>query len=161
VLIYITTTNMSTVHRTYPEWYVGGAVAGTVRQRGRRDVTVDRKVGDNGKVFGTLGANDNGLFIFDDARGKLSGQVSGSRVLGPMGDASLVNGGLRYENSNAQASLDITMQIHGHTMQNQFIDRAIVLEHTHVTRDDWSEILLATALVEVTEYDGRQLIIFR
>ncbi|VVD01240.1 gloverin-like [Leptidea sinapis] len=109
---------------TYPVWYVGGAVGGTVRQRGRRDVTVDRKVGDNGKVFGTLGANDNGLFgkggyehqIFDDARGKLSGQLSGSRVLGPMGDASLVGGGLRYENPNAQASLDITKQIHGHTM---------------------------------------------
>ncbi|XP_045507036.1 gloverin-like [Colias croceus] len=105
------------VYDNYPDWYI------QPQERYRRDVTVDRKVGENGRVFGTLGANDAGLFgkggydhqIFNDDRGKLNGQLSGTRVLGPYGDSSHLGGGLKWENSNAAASLDISKQIHGRT----------------------------------------------
>ncbi|XP_022125815.2 gloverin isoform X1 [Pieris rapae] len=101
----------------YPEWYL------EPQMRVRRDLTVDQKVGENGRVFGTVGANDDGLFskggyehqFFDDNRGKLTGQLSGIRVLGPLGDSSNFGGGLNWENSNAAASLDVTKQIHGPT----------------------------------------------
>ncbi|XP_049881116.1 gloverin-like [Pectinophora gossypiella] len=99
---------------SYPEWYIQ-------QGRYRRDVTLDHKVGTNGRVFGTLGQNDAGLFgrggyehnIFDDHRGKLDGQVHGTRVLGPYGDSSHMGGGLNWQNSNAAASLDYNKQIHG------------------------------------------------
>ncbi|CAK1547666.1 unnamed protein product [Leptosia nina] len=101
----------------YPDWYL------EPQMRYRRDVTLDRKVGANGRVFGTLGSNDDGLFgkggyehqIFNDNRGKLNGQVSGTRVLGPYGDSSHMGGGLNWQNSNAAASLDVSKQIHGPT----------------------------------------------
>ncbi|XP_045762959.1 gloverin-like [Maniola jurtina] len=101
---------------TYPEWYVQS------HPRERRDVTLDRKIGD-GRVFGTLGQNDAGLFgkggyehqIFNDNRGKLNGQVYGTRVLGAAGDSSHFGGGLNWQNPNAAASLDISRQIHGGT----------------------------------------------
>ncbi|XP_041977066.1 gloverin-like [Aricia agestis] len=103
----------------YPEWYISSP------QRHRRDVTLDRKMGD-GRVYGTLGQNDNGLFgkagydhqIFNDGRGKLTGGVSGTRVLGPYGDSSHLGGGLNWQNSNAAASLDVSKQIHGPTSWN-------------------------------------------
>ncbi|XP_048007045.1 gloverin-like isoform X2 [Leguminivora glycinivorella] len=90
--------------------------------RHARDVTWDRSVG-NGKVFGTLGSNDQGLFgkggyketIFNDARGKLDAQAYGSRVLSPAGDSSHFGGKLDWANDNAKAALDISKQIHGKT----------------------------------------------
>ncbi|XP_026497749.2 gloverin-like [Vanessa tameamea] len=102
---------------SYPEWYVINA-----EPRYRRDVTYDKKIGD-GRVFGTLGQNDNGLFgkggyehqFFNDNRGKLDGQMYGSRVLGPDGGSSHFGGGLNWKNPNAAASLDISRQIHGGT----------------------------------------------
>ncbi|XP_069355578.1 gloverin-like [Maniola hyperantus] len=103
---------------TYPEWYVQS------HPRERRDVTLlDRKIGDDGRVFGTLGQNGAGLFgkggyehqIFNDNRGKLNGQVYGTRVLGAAGDSSHLGGGLNWQNPNAAASLDISRQIHGGT----------------------------------------------
>nr|XP_032521717.1 gloverin-like [Danaus plexippus plexippus] len=98
----------------YPEWYVG--------QRVRRDVTFDKQIGD-GKVFGTLGQNDKGLFgkggyehqIFNDHRGTLNAQAYGTRVLGPAGDSSHLGGALNWKNPNAAASFDISKQIHGGT----------------------------------------------
>ncbi|CAG4944959.1 unnamed protein product [Parnassius apollo] len=76
---------------------------------------------DNGRVFGTLGQNDAGLFgkggyehnFFDDDRGKLDGQVYGTRVLGPYGDSSHLGGALNWQNPNAAASLEVSKQIHG------------------------------------------------
>ncbi|XP_026316152.1 gloverin-like [Hyposmocoma kahamanoa] len=102
----------------YPEWYVQPAVEH--QERYRRDVTYSKPVG-GGKVFGTLGQNDNGLFgkagynrnIFDDHRGKLDGSAYGTRVLGPNGASSHVGGSLNWKNSNAAANLDISKQIHG------------------------------------------------
>ncbi|XP_061384732.1 gloverin-like [Danaus plexippus] len=98
----------------YLEWYVG--------QRVRRDVTFDKQIGD-GKVFGTLGQNDKGLFgkggyehqIFNDHRGTLNAQAYGTRVLGPTGDSSNLGGALNWKNPNAAASFDISKQIHGGT----------------------------------------------
>ncbi|XP_072946365.1 gloverin-like [Epargyreus clarus] len=102
------------VYVSYPDWYIG--------HRERRDVTFDHKT-DNGRVFGTLGQNDNGLFgrggyehqFFNDNRGNLQGQVHGTRVLGPYGDSSHLGGGLKWSNPNAAASLDVSKMIHGPT----------------------------------------------
>ncbi|CAG9792428.1 unnamed protein product [Diatraea saccharalis] len=87
---------------------------------GKRDVTWDKKVGD-GKIFGTLGSDDSGLFgkggykqdIFNDDRGKLQGQAYGSRVLGPNGDVSSFGGRLDFTDKNSQASLDVNKPIGG------------------------------------------------
>ncbi|CAG4944953.1 unnamed protein product [Parnassius apollo] len=103
----------------YPEWYIHSSNLDP-QQRHRRDVTFDHKT-DNGRVFGTLGQNDAGLFgkggyehnFFDDHRGKLDGQVYGTRVLGPYGDSSHLGGALNWQNSNAAASLEASKQIHG------------------------------------------------
>ncbi|CAH2098332.1 unnamed protein product [Euphydryas editha] len=97
----------------YPEWYA---------TRQRRDVTFDKQMGD-GRVFGTLGQNNAGLFgkagyehqIFNDQRGKLTGQAHGMRVLGPQGGSSHFGGGLNWKNPNAAASFDISKQVHGGT----------------------------------------------
>ncbi|XP_063631915.1 gloverin-like [Cydia splendana] len=101
----------------YPNYYPWAKNA-----RHARDVTWDRSVGD-GKVFGTLGSTDQGLFgkagyketVFNDARGKLDAQAYGSRVLGPAGDSSHFGGKLDWANDNAKAALDISKQIHGKT----------------------------------------------
>ncbi|CAH2058085.1 unnamed protein product, partial [Iphiclides podalirius] len=93
--------------------------------RHRRDVTIDHKT-ENGRVFGTLGQNDAGLFgkggyehnFFDDHRGRLDGQAYGTRVLGPYGDSSHLGGALNWHDSNAAASLDVSKQIHGPTSIN-------------------------------------------
>ncbi|XP_023937663.2 gloverin [Bicyclus anynana] len=90
-----------------------------------RDITWDTKAGD-GKVFGTLGNKDDGsLFgkagykqdIFNDDRGKLTGEAYGTRVLGPTGDASLLGGKLNWNNAakDAAANFELTKQIHGRT----------------------------------------------
>ncbi|KAI5652132.1 gloverin-like protein domain-containing protein [Phthorimaea operculella] len=94
--------------------------------RFRRQVTLDHKVGQNGRVFGTLGSNDNGLYgkggyehnIFNDHRGTLNGQVSGTRVLGPYGGSSHVGGALNWKNDRASASLEASKMIHGPTSIN-------------------------------------------
>ncbi|XP_068623997.1 gloverin-like [Battus philenor] len=106
---------------SYPEWYIGSQ-SGLAQQRHRRDVTFDHKT-NNGRVFGTLGQNDAGLFgkggyehkFFDDHRGRLDGQAYGTRVLGPNGDSSHLGGALNWKDSNAAASFDISKQIHGPT----------------------------------------------
>ncbi|XP_013139616.1 PREDICTED: gloverin-like [Papilio polytes] len=99
-------------------------ISNSREQRQRRDVTWDKQVG-KGTVFGTLGNNDQGLFgkggykqdIFNDNRGKLQGQAYGTRVLGATGDSSLLGGKLNWNNVNkdANAAIEITKQIHGHT----------------------------------------------
>ncbi|XP_028168252.1 gloverin-like [Ostrinia furnacalis] len=99
--------------------------------RVRRDVSIDPKTGDltaahkmdNGRVFGTVGSNDAGLFgkagyehnIFDDARGKMDAQAFGTRTLGPYGDSSALGGALKWRDDHAQASFDINKQVHGPT----------------------------------------------
>ncbi|KAG6460579.1 hypothetical protein O3G_MSEX012084 [Manduca sexta] len=102
----------------YPEYYKYSK-----QVRHPRDVTWDKQVGNNGKVFGTLGQNDQGLFgkggyqhqFFDDHRGKLTGQGYGSRVLGPYGDSTNFGGRLDWANKNANAALDVTKSIGGRT----------------------------------------------
>ncbi|CAG9792416.1 unnamed protein product [Diatraea saccharalis] len=101
-----------------PESYVDPQVG----LRYRRDVTIDHKT-DNGRVFGTLGQNDDGLFgragvernIFNDARGRLDAQAHGTRTIGPMGGSSALGGSLNWRNDNAAASFDVSKQIHGPT----------------------------------------------
>ncbi|XP_013168697.1 PREDICTED: gloverin-like [Papilio xuthus] len=107
---------------SYPVWYITPESPIEQYQRYRRDVTFDHKT-DNGRVFGTLGQNDAGLFgkggyehnFFDDHRGKLDGQAYGTRVLGPYGDSSHLGGALNWRNDNAAASLDVSKMIHGPT----------------------------------------------
>ncbi|KAJ0171771.1 hypothetical protein K1T71_012534 [Dendrolimus kikuchii] len=99
----------------YPEYYKFSKVA-----RHPRDVSWDTQVG-GGKVFGTLGQNDQGLFgkggyqkeFFNDDRGKLSGQAYGSRVLGPNGDSSSFGGRFDWADQNAKAAIDLNRQIGG------------------------------------------------
>ncbi|XP_028168250.1 gloverin-like [Ostrinia furnacalis] len=102
-----------------------------VHPRFRREVSIDPKTGDltadhkmdNGRVFGTVGSNDAGLFgkagyehnIFDDARGKMDAQAFGTRTLGPYGDSSALGGALKWRDDHAQASFDINKQVHGPT----------------------------------------------
>nr|WJG69169.1 gloverin 1 [Dioryctria sylvestrella] len=101
----------------YPHYYKFSKKA-----RQTRDVTWDKNVG-NGKVFGTLGNNDQGLFgkggykqeIFNDHRGKLEGQAYGTRVLGPNGGSSDFGGRLDWADKNAKAALDVNKQIGGGT----------------------------------------------
>ncbi|KAJ2944825.1 hypothetical protein O0L34_g1717 [Tuta absoluta] len=89
--------------------------------RFRRQATLDHKIGQNGRVFGTLGSNDNGLYgkggyehnIFNDHRGNLNGQVTGTRVLGPNGASSHMGGALNWKNDRASASLEASKMIHG------------------------------------------------
>ncbi|XP_022837649.1 gloverin-like isoform X4 [Spodoptera litura] len=72
-----------------------------------------------GRIFGTLGSSDSGLFgrggykqdIFNDHRGRLQGQAYGSRVLGPAGDSSILGGKLNWNNNNARATLDVHKEI--------------------------------------------------
>nr|AMY60406.1 gloverin [Biston betularia] len=88
-----------------------------------RDLTWDTSVGNNGKLFGTLGQDGNDLFgkagynhqIFDDGRGKLDAQAYGSRVLSPYGDSTKFGGGLNWADQNAKAGLDLSKSIGGHT----------------------------------------------
>ncbi|CAH0714945.1 unnamed protein product, partial [Brenthis ino] len=102
---------------SYPVWYLGKELA-----RERRDVTLDKQIGD-GRVFGTLGQNDAGLFgkggyehqFFNDDRGKLNGQVYGTHVLGPAGDSSSFGGALNWKDPHAAASFDISKQVHSGT----------------------------------------------
>ncbi|CAH0403367.1 unnamed protein product [Chilo suppressalis] len=90
--------------------------------RFRRDITFDRNI-DNGRVFGTLGSTDDGLFgragverhIFNDARGRLDAQAHGTRTLGPAGGTSALGGSLNWRNDNANAALDVSKQIGGST----------------------------------------------
>lgn len=107
---------------------------GITHPRFRRGVSMDPKTGDvtadhkinNGRVFGTLGSNDNGLFgkagveknIFNDHRGRLDGNAYGQRNLSPYGDSSSLGGGLKWQNNNAAASFDVNKQIHGGTSWN-------------------------------------------
>ncbi|NP_001093312.1 gloverin-like [Bombyx mandarina] len=95
-------------------------IRGLFSKRHPRDVTWDTRMG-GGKVFGTLGQNDDGLFgkagynreIFNDDRGQLTGQAYGTRVLGPGGDSTNYGGRLDWANKNAQAAIDINRQIGG------------------------------------------------
>nr|ANS56420.1 gloverin 1 [Bombyx mandarina] len=83
-------------------------------------VTWDKEMG-GGKVFGTLGESDQGLFgkggynreFFNDDRGKLTGQAYGTRVLGPGGDSTSYGGRLDWANENAKAAIDLNRQIGG------------------------------------------------
>ncbi|XP_048487396.1 gloverin isoform X2 [Plutella xylostella] len=76
-----------------------------------------------GRVFGTLGSTDAGLFgkagyrqdIFNDARGRLQREAYGSRVLGATGDSSHVGGALDYSSKHASGSVDVSRQIGGVT----------------------------------------------
>ncbi|XP_039748108.1 gloverin-like [Pararge aegeria] len=90
-----------------------------------RDVTWDKQVG-NGKVFGTLGDKEDGSLygkagykqdIFNDERGKLIGEAYGSRVLGPNGGNSFLEGKLNWNNAakDTEANLALSRQIHGMT----------------------------------------------
>nr|BAD51474.1 gloverin-like protein 2 [Bombyx mori] len=96
------------------------SISGQSSRRHPRDVTWDKQMG-GGKVFGTLGQNDDGLFgkagynreIFNDDRGKLTGQAYGTRVLGPGGDSTNYGGRLDWANKNAQATIDLNRQIGG------------------------------------------------
>ncbi|XP_052751020.1 gloverin-like [Galleria mellonella] len=100
----------------YPQYYY------SKQARHPRDVTWDKQVG-KGKVFGTLGNDDQGLFgkggykqeIFNDNRGKLEGQAYGTRVLGADGGTSNLGGRLDWSNKDAKAALDISKQIGGRT----------------------------------------------
>ncbi|RVE45572.1 hypothetical protein evm_009769 [Chilo suppressalis] len=102
----------------YPEYYKIARQA----SRHQRDITWDKQVG-NGKVFGTLGNDDSGVFgkggykqeIFNDDRGKLQGQAYGSRVIGPNGDTSSFGGRLDFSDKNSQAALDVNKPIGGRT----------------------------------------------
>nr|ABG72699.1 gloverin-like protein [Antheraea mylitta] len=101
--------------KRYPEYYKFSKQA-----RHPRDITWDKNIG-NGKVFGTLGQNDDGLFgkagykqqFFNDHRGKLEGQAYGTRVLGAAGDSTNFGGRLDWSNKNANAALDVSKQIGG------------------------------------------------
>ncbi|KAJ8708771.1 hypothetical protein PYW08_010153 [Mythimna loreyi] len=85
-----------------------------------KDLHFERNAG-RGKIFGTLGGNDAGLFgrggykadIFNDHRGRLQGQAYGERVLGAGGDSSKL--GTKFDwhnaNDNARASLDVHKEI--------------------------------------------------
>nr|AAG44367.1 gloverin precursor [Trichoplusia ni] len=83
-----------------------------------RDTTWEHNVG-RGKIFGTLGSNDDSVFgrggykqdIFNDHRGRLSGQAYGSRVINDYGGSSILGGKLDWSNDNARAALDVHKEI--------------------------------------------------
>ncbi|KAG7296725.1 hypothetical protein JYU34_020623 [Plutella xylostella] len=101
----------------YPDFYKYSKLV-----RHPRQVTWDKNVG-RGKVFGTLGGTDDSLYgkagyrqdIFNDHRGRLQGEASGTRVLSPYGDSSHLGGRLDYSNKHANANLDVSKRIGGVT----------------------------------------------